>query len=116
MFFLRFLSLTMKEVYLFLCYALCFPFYAPISLICFCLLGILSEIEIFPVVTLYTTIGLSIVFEIIKGLIISRNDSEKIIRSVYQQAMENVNHEIISFASFLDLFAKKFSTSKNIHD
>ncbi len=86
--------------------------YAPISLICFCLLGILSEIEIFPVFTLYTTIGLSIVFEIIKGLIISRNDSEKIIRSVYQQAMENVNHEIISFASFLDLFAKKFSTSK----
>lgn len=86
--------------------------YAPISLICFCMLGILSRMAIFPALTLYITIGLSVFFEIVKGIVISRNDPDKIVRGVYHQAMENLNNEVIAFASFLDLFAKKFSTSK----
>lgn len=86
--------------------------YAAISLICFCLLGWLSEITMFPVLTLQITIGISLFFELIKGTIVSRNTKESIIRGVYTQAVENVNHEVIAFASFLDMFAKDFSTPK----
>jgi len=114
MFFLRFVYGIEESLLIpFVSAFFMFPsIYAPISLICFCLLGWLSEVNIFPVLTLQITIVLCILFEMIKWSIISKNDSESIIKGVYQQAMDNVNNEVIAFASFLDLFAKDFSTPK----
>ncbi|NLD26264.1 MAG: hypothetical protein GX661_02765, partial [Acholeplasmataceae bacterium] len=114
MFFLRFVYQYEESLLIpFVSAFYMFPsIYAPISLICFCMLGVLSKMPIFPASTLYITIGLSVLFEFIKGIIISKNDPDRIVRGVYHQAMENLNSEIIAFASFLDLFAKKFSISK----
>lgn len=114
MFFLRF-AFKIEESLLipFVSAFYLFPsFYAPFALISFCLLGWITNIQIFMVVTLQITIGLSIFFEIIKGTIVSSNDSESIVRGVYQQAVDSINNEVISFASFLDLYAKDFSTPK----
>ncbi|MDD3999345.1 MAG: hypothetical protein PHX62_00415, partial [Bacilli bacterium] len=86
--------------------------YAPVCLICFSLLGIISKIDIFPQRILEVTIGLSLLFEIIKGMVISKNSAENLIHNVYHRSIENINKEVISFASFLDLFSKKFSSTK----
>ena len=56
--------------------------------------------DIFPIRVLELTIALSIFFEIVKGMIVSNNTPEKIKNNVYQRAVETINHEIISFASF----------------
>jgi len=114
MFFLKFVY-TLEESLLisFVSAFYMFPsFYAPVALICFSLLGILSKMEIFPVKVLEATIVLSVFFEIVKTLIVSSKSPEKIIKNVYQRATENVNNEIISFATFLDLFSQKFATTK----
>lgn len=114
MFFLRFVfSLEESLLIPFVSAFYMFPsIYAPISLICFSLLGILSKIDYFPINILEATIALSVFFEIVKTMLVSNKTPEKIMYNVYQRAVENINHEIISFASFLDLFSKKFSTTK----
>lgn len=115
MFFLRFVFDIEESILIpFVSAFYMFPsIYAPIALICFCLLGILTNIELFMKDTLKVVIGLSIFFEIIKRTIISKHSSESIVKGVYNQAIENVNNEVLAFASFLDLFSKEFSTSKD---
>ncbi len=117
MFFLRFIFHLEESLLIpFVSAFYIFPsIYAPISLICFCLLGILSKMDIFPLRVLELTIALSVFFEIVKGMIVSNNTPEKIKNNVYHRAVETINHEIISFASFLDLFSKKFTTTKEFN-
>ncbi|MFY9421792.1 MAG: SpoIIE family protein phosphatase [Bacilli bacterium] len=114
MFFLRFVFALEESLLIpFVSAFYMFPsFYAPIALVCFSLLGILSKMDIFPLRVLEATIVVCVFFEIVKTTIVSAKTSEKIIKNVYQRATENINNEIISFASFLDLFSKKFATTK----
>lgn len=114
MFFLRF-QFNIQESLLipFVSAFYIFPsLYAPVTLISFCMLGWLTDVEVFSVLTLQITIGLSLFFEIIKFSVINNQEKNDIIHDVYHQAMDNVNAEVIAFAAFLDLFAKDFSTPK----
>ncbi|MFA7436129.1 MAG: SpoIIE family protein phosphatase, partial [Bacilli bacterium] len=114
MFFLRFLFKIEESLLIpFVSAFYLFPsIYAPAALISFSLLGWATNIDLFNVTYLQITIGIAIFFEIVKGTIISVHSSDDIIRGAYSQAMENANNEIIAFASFLDLFSKDFSESK----
>lgn len=114
MFFLRFVFKIEEALLIpFVSAFYLFPsIYAPAALISFCLLGWATNIDLFNVEYLQITIGLAIFFEIIKSTIISKHSSDEIIKGAYTQAMENANHEIIAFASFLDLFSRDFSQSK----
>ncbi|MCK9471338.1 MAG: SpoIIE family protein phosphatase [Bacilli bacterium] len=114
MFFLRFLFKIEESLLIpFVSAFYLFPsIYAPAALISFSLLGWATNIDLFNVTYLQVTIGIAIFFEIVKGTIISVHSSDDIIRGAYSQAMENANNEIIAFASFLDLFSKDFSESK----
>lgn len=114
MFFLRFIFKIEEALLIpFVSAFYLFPqFYAPAALISFCLLGWATNIDLFNVLYLQITIGIAIFFEIVKTTIISKHTGEEIVKRAYSQAMENANNEIIAFASFLDLFSKDFSESK----
>jgi len=114
MFFLRFIFKIEEALLIpFVSAFYLFPsIYAPAALISFCLLGWATNIDLFNVIYLQVTIGLAIFFELVKSTIISKYSSEEIVKGAYTQAMENANHEIIAFASFLDLFSRDFSESK----
>ncbi|MCK9535977.1 MAG: SpoIIE family protein phosphatase [Bacilli bacterium] len=86
--------------------------YAPLSLISFCLLGWFSNTPYFNPLTLQITIGLAIVFEIIKFMIINIHEGKDLAAGIYQRSLENINNEVIAFASFLDLFSRSFATPK----
>ena len=114
MFFLRFIFKIEEALLIpFVSAFYLFPqFCAPAALISFCLLGWATNIDLFNVLYLQITIGIAIFFEIVKTTIISKHTGEEIVKRAYSQAMENANNEIIAFASFLDLFSKDFSESK----
>lgn len=114
MFFLRFIFKIEEALLIpFISAFYMFPsIYAPTALISFCLLGWATNIDLFNSQYLQITIGLAIFFEIVKSTIISKHTGEDIVRGAYTQAIENANNEIIAFASFLDLFSKDFSESK----
>jgi len=114
MFFLRFIFKIEEALLIpFVSAFYLFPsFYALFGLVSFCLLGWATNIELFNVLYLQVTIGLAIFFEIIKSTVVSNTTTEEIIKGAYTQAMENANQEILAFASFLDLFSRDFSESK----
>ena len=59
------------------------------------------------------TIGIAIFFEIFKPMLTNiDNTKEKFLNYIYEKQIANVNNEIIAFASFLDSYAKKYSTAK----
>lgn len=115
MFFLRFIFKIEEALLIpFVSAFYMFPsIYAPTALISFCLLGWATNIDLFNTLYLQITIGLAVFFEIVKSTIISKHTGEDIVRGAYTQAIENANNEIIAFASFLDLFSKDFSESKD---
>lgn len=86
--------------------------YAPLSLISFCLLGWLSATPHFAPLTLQIVIGFAIAFEVIKRMVINIYEGDDLAVGVYQRSLENINHEVIAFASFLDLFSRSFATPK----
>lgn len=87
--------------------------YGSIILISFCLVGWLINFAYINIFVLQVSIGIAILFEIFKYSIVNlKNNKAEIVEDVYTQAIASVNNEIIGFASFLDLYAKEFSTSK----
>ena len=114
MFFLRFVFKIEEALLIpFVSAFYLFPsIYAPVALISFCLLGWTTNIDLFNVTYLQITIGVAIFFEIIKSTIVSKHSGDEIVRGAYSQAMENANNEIIAFASFLDMFSRDFTESK----
>lgn len=87
--------------------------YGTIILICFCLVGWIVDFPYLELKILQVTVGVSIFFEMFKHSIINiSNNKAEIIEDVYNQAISNVNNEIIGFASFLDLYAKEFSFTR----
>ncbi len=87
--------------------------YGSIILICFCLTGWLINFQYIDSTILLISIGVAILFEILKHSIINMSNSRnEMVEDVYNQAISNVNNEIIGFASFLDLYAKEFSSTK----
>lgn len=87
--------------------------YGSIILISFCLVGWVIDFNYIDLSVLKISIVVAILFEIFKHSIINiANSKAEIIEDVYTQAINNVNNEIIGFASFLDLYSKEFSTSK----
>ena len=88
--------------------------YGSIILISFCLVGWLINFAYINVFVLQVSIGIAILFEIFKYSIVNlKNNKAEIVEDVYTQAIASVNNEIIGFASFLDLYAKEFSTSNS---
>lgn len=114
MFFLRFVfSVTESIMIPFVSAFYILPsIYGPLSLISFCLLGWLTESPPFSPLTLQIVIGFSVAFEIIKYTVINFYDADDLAVGVYQRSLENINHEVIAFASFLDLFSRGFATPK----
>lgn len=87
--------------------------YGAITLISFCLFAWLGDFKLFTVLTLQVTIGVSIFFEIFKFTLVSDDPSnEEIGVNIYDNLVNILNNELMGFASFLDLYAKSFSTSK----
>lgn len=87
--------------------------YGSIILISFCLIGWYVNFDGLSDEFLKYTIGVSVVFELFKFSIINvTNNRTEIAEDVYNQAIMNVNNEVIGFASFLDLYAREFSTSQ----
>ena len=87
--------------------------YGTIILICFCLTGWIVDFPYIEIKILQVTVGVSIFFEIFKHSIVNiASNKAEIIEDVYNQAITNVNNEIIGFASFLDLYAKEFSFTR----
>lgn len=85
------------------------------SLITICLSFILwiFKLEFVPPKVLEVTIFLTLFFEVFRfSLISTKSSKEEVTRGVYESSLEKVNDEIINFASFLDLLAKDYSTSK----
>lgn len=98
----------------FICSLYIFPkLYGPITVIMFSLIGLITEIKFFSPATLEMTIIISIIFELFRFALVGfNNNQEGIIKGVYSKTIENVNNEVIGFASFLDMFAKEFTTPK----
>jgi len=86
--------------------------YSTLTLVSFCFLGWLSNIQYFSAQTLQVIIVMAIVFEIIKGLVINVHERKDLTIGIYQRSLENINKEVIAFASFLDLFSRSFATPK----
>lgn len=86
--------------------------YAPLTLISFCFLGWWVGTAYFSPITMQVIIILAVAFEIIKATIINIHEGKSLATGIYQRALENINHEVIAFASFLDLFSRSFATPK----
>lgn len=87
--------------------------YGAITLISFCLFAWLGDFKLFSVLTLQVTIAVSLIFELFKFSLVSVDPSnEEIGVNIYDNLVNLLNNEIMGFASFLDLYGKSFSTSK----
>lgn len=115
MFILKMAFLTEEAIILpFISAFYMFPsIYGSIILISFCLVGWLIDFTYIELEVLQISICVAFLFEIFKYSIINvANSKAEIVKDVYTQAINSVNNEIIGFASFLDLYAKEFATSK----
>lgn len=87
--------------------------YGTIALISFSILALYIEQTFFSNEVLLATGIVALFFEVFKSQFINIDtDKKTIIKNVYETTVGNLNNEIIGFASFLDMFAKNYSTPK----
>lgn len=56
--------------------------------------------------------GIGLFFEVVRFSLISENDENVLFNNIYENVVETVNNDTVSFASFLDMINKEMSYSK----
>jgi len=83
-------------------------------MIAICFVGWISNQTIIDNRYLQGIIYVSIFFEITRGMIINTKiKHEEIYKDAYEKSIEYLNHEVITFASFLDMYSKEFAVNKD---
>jgi len=122
-----FLSICLSFFYLFykkMNFAFILPFisalymlnglWGSIIMIAICFVGWISNQTIIDNRYLQGIIYVSIFFEITRGMIINTKiKHEEIYKDAYEKSIEYLNHEVITFASFLDMYSKEFAVNKD---
>lgn len=91
--------------------------YGSVALVTFLILSYLLDFSLLSLEVIETMLGIILFFELFKYTILSNVSSKKeVIKEIYEHSMEGVNKEIIGFASFLDMFARNFSTSSEFKE
>lgn len=82
----------------------------------FCIVGLLFKVTFFSKELFFVSGIVSIIFELFRYTLIKQVSKEVMAKEIYQKTMQSIHQEVIGFASFLDLFAKEFSTPKEYNE
>jgi hypothetical protein len=63
--------------------------------------------------TTIMVVGLSLFFELFKTMFVFSYDEDTFILKTYQEQIERINSDVLSYASFLDSFSKRYVESKD---
>ncbi len=85
-----------------------------VIMIAICFIGWISNQTIIDNRYLQGIIYVAVFFEIAKGLIVTSHiKQEELYKDAYGKSIDYLNNEVITFASFLDMYAKEFAVNKD---